>query len=65
MPDQGAADNAALGFVARSGDWGWETWGSAAVNAAAVGLAGLADKCTDIAAAIRRQKEAGHGEDGA
>ena len=64
-PDPEAANNAALGRITRAYDWGAETWEAAGRDCATRGLlSGLADKCRDIAALMRKQ-EAGHDKDGA
>ena len=60
VDDPEATNAAALGRTTRAYDWGAETWEAAITDAYTHGLAGLADKCTDIAAEIRRQ-EAEHG----
>ena len=48
--------DAALGRITRAYDWNAETWEAAITDAYTHGLPGLADKCTDIAAEIRRQE---------
>ena len=56
MPDPEATNDAALGRTTRAYDWNAETWEAAITDAYTHGLPGLADKCTDIAAEMRRQE---------
>ncbi len=57
VADPQATADAALGFLARSGDWNAEAWRSAANRTAEMGLYGIADKCCDIAAEMERQEQ--------